>query len=34
VDYVCTSRRQEKKPHAPSSIIKLSADGTVKIIRP
>lgn len=33
VDYVCTSRRQEKKPHAPSSIIKLSANGAVKIIR-
>lgn len=34
VDYVCTSRRQEKKPHIPSSIIKLSVDGTVKIVRP
>ena len=34
VDYVCTSRRQEKKPHTPSSIIKLSVDGTVKIVRP
>ncbi|MCI6549695.1 MAG: threonylcarbamoyl-AMP synthase [Prevotella sp.] len=33
VDYVCWSRRQEHKPHTPSSIIKLSQDGTVKIIR-
>ena len=33
VDYVCTSRRQEKKPHTPSSIIKLSMDGQVTIIR-
>lgn len=33
VDYVCFTRRQEKKPHTPSSIVKLSQDGTVKIIR-
>lgn len=33
VDYVCWTRRQEHKPHKPSSIIKLSADGEVKIIR-
>ena len=33
VDYVCWTRRQEHKPHAPSRIIKLSSDGTVKIIR-
>ena len=33
VDYVCQSRRQEHKPHTPSSIIKLSEDGQVKIIR-
>lgn len=33
VDYVCWSRRQEHKPHRPSSIIKLQADGVVKIIR-
>lgn len=33
VDYVCWTRRQEHKPHDPSRIIKLSADGTVKIIR-
>jgi len=33
VDYVCYSRRQEKKPHEPSSIIKLTADGVVTIIR-
>jgi len=33
VDYVCWTRRQEHKPHKPSSIIKLSEDGIVKIIR-
>lgn len=33
VDYVCWSRRQEHKPHKPSSIIKLSENGEVKIIR-
>jgi L-threonylcarbamoyladenylate synthase len=33
VDYVCESRRDEKKPHTPSSIIKLSPDGQVKVIR-
>lgn len=34
VDYVCWSRRQEHKPHTPSSIIKLTKDGLVTIIRP
>ena len=33
VDYVCTSRRQEKKPHTPSSIIRLKQDGEVEVIR-
>jgi len=33
VDYVCTSRRQEKKPHTPSSIIRLRPDGQVEVIR-
>lgn len=33
VDYVCFSRRQEHKPHAPSSIIKLTKTGEVTIIR-
>lgn len=33
VDYVCWSRRQEHKPHNPSSIIKLAQDGRVTIIR-
>lgn len=33
VDYVCWSRRQEHKPHQPSSIIKLTHDGIVTIIR-
>lgn len=32
-DYVCWSRRQEHKPHTPSSIIKLTKDGVVTIIR-
>lgn len=33
VDYVCWSRRQEHKPHLPSSIIRLRQDGEVTIIR-
>jgi L-threonylcarbamoyladenylate synthase len=33
VDYVCFSRRQEHKPHQPSSIIKLGLGGEVKVIR-
>ena len=33
VDYVCWSRRQEHKPHRPSSIIRLRKDGEVTIIR-
>ncbi len=32
-DYVCWSRRQEKKPHTPSSIIRLTENGEVSIIR-
>jgi L-threonylcarbamoyladenylate synthase len=33
VDYVCWSRRQEHKPHTPSSIILLRPNGEVTIIR-
>ena len=33
VDYVCWTRRQEHKPHKPSSIIKLGMGGEVEIIR-
>ncbi len=33
VDYVCWSRRQEHKPHQPSSIIRLRENGEVTIIR-
>lgn len=33
VDYVCWTRRQEHKPHTPSSIIKLGQNGEVSIIR-
>lgn len=33
VDYVCWSRRQEHKPHTPSSIIRLGIGGEVEIIR-
>ena len=33
VDYVCWSRRQEKQPHTPSSIIRLTKDGVVEIVR-
>ena len=32
-DYVCWSRRQEHKPHKPSSIIKIGPGGEIKIIR-
>ena len=34
VDYVCWTRRQEHKPHKPSSIIRLRPNGEVTIIRP
>ena len=34
VDYVCTSRRDEKGNGKPSSIIKLTATSEIKIIRP
>ena len=33
VDYVCWTRRQEHKPHQPSSITRLRQDGEVEIIR-
>ena len=33
VDYVCWSRRQEHKPHKPSSIVRLKENGEVTIIR-
>lgn len=33
VDYVCWTRRQEHKPHQPSSIIRLRQNGEVTIIR-
>ena len=33
MDYVCWSRRNEHKPHQPSSIIRIRPDGEVKIIR-
>ena len=33
VDYVVRSRRDEKAPARPSSVVKLGADGTVKILR-
>jgi len=33
VDYVCWCRRQEHKPHTPSSIIRLRKNGEVTIIR-
>lgn len=33
VDYVCYSRRREKQPHTPSSIIRIREDGQVEIIR-
>ncbi len=33
VDYICWSRRQEHKPHTPSSIIRLKENGEVTIVR-
>ena len=33
VDYVCWTRRQEHKPHTPSSIVKIAKNGEVTIIR-
>ncbi len=33
VDYVCLFRRDDETPHEPSSIIKVNADGTFRIIR-
>lgn len=33
VDYVCFSRRQEKNPHTPSSIVRVRNNGEVEIIR-
>ena len=33
VDYICFSRRQEHKPHTPSSIIKIKNNGEIDIIR-
>ena len=33
VDYVCFSRRQEKEPHTPSSIIRIRQNGEMEIIR-
>lgn len=33
VDYVCFSRRQEHKPHTPSSIVRLRPNGEVTIVR-
>lgn len=33
VDYVCWTRRQEHKPHHPSSIIKIKENGEMQIIR-
>lgn len=33
VDYVCQSRRNEHKPHTPSSIVKLNQNGEVRVIR-
>ncbi len=32
-DYVCFSRRNEHKPHAPSCIIKIKEDGEITFIR-
>ena len=34
VDYVCKSRRDDKTPSKPSTVMRLSEDGSFKIIRP
>ncbi len=34
VDYACTSRREETEPAKPSTVMRLSADGLFKILRP
>ena len=34
IDYCCLFRRDDETPYEPSSIIKINADGTFKIIRP
>lgn len=34
VDYVCTSRQEDNTPHKSSTIMRLQADGSFKIIRP
>lgn len=33
VDYVCETRRQEHKPHHPSTIIKIGVSGEISILR-
>lgn len=33
VDYVCETRRQEHKPHHPSTIIKIGMSGEISILR-
>lgn len=33
-DYVCLFRRNDETPHEPSTIIKINADNSFKIIRP
>lgn len=34
VDYVCTTRRDDRTPARPSTVMRLSEDGTFKILRP
>ena len=34
VDYVCTTGRRNNEPRKPSTIIKLTESGIVKILRP
>lgn len=33
-DYVCTTRRNDNQPHRSSTVMRLSADGQFKILRP
>ncbi len=34
VDYVCATRRNDRTPGQPSSVMRLSEDGTFKVLRP
>lgn len=33
MDYIAVTRREDRTPHAPSGVIRLGSDGTVKVLR-